>query len=243
MTAISSERRIGGGEVNPSRGMTRLTESSRKGQLPPMGNYQRTPEDLERELGEQIEELVARCQAFDQGTLWEAKSIATSIYKLVQDGRPPIRSLLGALGHKGSMQFLSTSIGMPADHSPHAPLTRQIADNRGTPSFQPLLDRGWVRQMMDFDSWWDEPVFQSESGEILTRHDLVFSMRSQDGGAHVDGSFKHDAYFQLSRGNNTTNTFAGSDGVILPWPNAHGATMRQMGEEIIESLKVVDLLR
>lgn len=202
----------------------------------------RSAADFQQEASEQFDELCARCSSFDSGKSWEAKSIAVSLYKFLQDGRPPIRSILSALGLREQIEFLGTSIGFGPAGKQSSSLTREVIDNMGVFSFQPMLGRGWQNRWMKFQEWWNEPIFRSENGETLSRHELVFSLRSQDGGAHVDEAFKHDSYVQMSRGKPTTTRIINGD-TELELTGAHKAAIRQIAWEFIESLKKVNLVQ
>jgi hypothetical protein len=70
----------------------------------------------------------------------------------------------------------------------------------------------------------------------LTRRRLVFALRHQDGGGHV-GTLTDDAYVRLKAGG---GWFGGvSDRPPEPLINGVTATMRQVGWEVTETLKML----
>jgi hypothetical protein len=115
-------------------------------------------------------------------------------------------SVLSQLGVKDQLAFLDTSRERPAAafvvmHSGLAVTRMSLGGGGGASYAAPLAEydqefaRGWV----DFTSWWNRLVFQTEAGNF-TRGDLVLALAHQDGGAHVDPELS-DAYAALSRGN------------------------------------------
>lgn len=222
-----------------------------------MGKHKRSREELEQELREQSEALRASATAYDSGKLWEAKRLATTAYTLLHDGGKNSKSLLGQLGLKGPM--LST-----ADHGPNAPMplaTFTIGLQKGGPgmTFVPVLSEHKASQTLSFNKWYEEPVFVS-GALSLSRKNLIFTFRSQVGGAHVDGSINDDAFHWLDtkgpihvktgppgpahdiHGNEVEcppalqDIFADYDGYV---PNGHSATMRQIAWELDYKLKSV----
>jgi hypothetical protein len=216
--------------------------------------FPKSPEELHSELNEQVAELRARCAAYDNETLWEAKSIANSAYKLLYDGNRRERSLLGMLGMLHRENFISTARvykeGRPVEIAPgRFKVTREakfpaMALARcieGKWTWAPRLERAEESIDLPFRKWWRENIFTNLAGAHLSRMNLVFFMRSQDGGAHVDDHvrseayhrFVHDAapniqYIEPSRGYQSPTG--------NPLPNAARATMRQIGWEIDKTL-------
>lgn len=221
-----------------------------------MPSHRRTQAELEQELREQAAALRASAEGYDAGNLWEAKRLATTAYILLHDGGRNSKSLLGLLGLKGPM--LST-----ADHSEEAPMPLAIvtidpqAGGKGM-SFTPRLSEHLTeRKIMPFSKWYKERVFVS-GGLRLSRMNLIFALRSQVGGAHVDAEIKDEALQWLrtnspihvsssppatakdANGNDVQcppeldNFFADLHG---PVPNGHLASMRQIAWEIEQVLQ------
>lgn len=220
-----------------------------------MAKHPRSKLELQVELGEQAEALRSSAVAYDSGKLWEAKRLATTAYILLHDGGRNSKSLLAQLGVKGEM--LST-----ADHGSDAPLPLasltigMAAANPGM-TFSPVLTGYTTSRTLPFNKWYEEPVFVSGTLR-LTRKNLIFTFRSQAGGAHVDGSITNDAFQWLhkkspihvktgptspardSEGNEVEcppeleQIFAEYDG---PVPNGHAASMRQIAWEIDHKLQ------
>jgi hypothetical protein len=77
--------------------------------------------------------------------------------------------------------------------------------------------------------WYSEAVFFTGNGKALSRKNLIFSLRNQMGGSHVDPTIKDE-------GNVTDDIapFAAMSGGAVP--NGHFATMRQIAWELDASL-------
>lgn len=218
-----------------------------------MTSFVRSHSDLLQEIREQAEALRSSASAYDSGKLWEAKRLATTVYILVHDGGRNNKSLLGKLGWKNS--FPST-----ANKSTPLPLAVIEIDvkpqGRGM-SFIPHLDSG-VQCIVDipFSRWYEEVVFCT--GKLkLSRKNLIFTFRSQFGGAHVDSEITDEAFgwllrdspFRISTG---PSVYRDSNNNILspkdieglpalaeidgPVPNGNFASMRQIAWEIDRKL-------
>jgi len=213
---------------------------------------------LSQELREQAQELRARCVAFDAGTSWESKSIATSIYKLVHDGPRQTKSLLGLLGLKTQVDYLSTARAFePPRRVQTGPNTFKVTVEKRMPplvrlnmregdwSWEAPLDSAKVRHDLSFYKWWDEVIFTDSGGRDLTRKNIVHSMRSQDGGAHVDEHLGDEAYYWLKTDADPglrsiavqAPSLVGPPRPARAIPNGHRATIRQIGWELDETLK------
>lgn len=220
-----------------------------------MARHIRTQTELEQELREQAEALRVSAASYDSGKLWEAKRLATTAYILLHDGGRNSRSLLGQLGLKGLM--LSTANHDDSSPMPLAIITMDVQAGGKGASFTPFLDQySTHRQTLPFSKWYEETVFVSGSLR-LSRKNLIFTFRSQAGGAHVDASISDDAFQWLrtnspihlgpasvgpprdAEGNEVEcppeleNIFADLSG---PVPNGHFASMRQIAWEIDQTL-------
>jgi hypothetical protein len=214
----------------------------------------RSRDELKQELREQAQALRMSAASWDQGHLWEAKRLAATAYILLHDGGRNSKSLLGQLGLKGAM--LST-----ADHDDSAPMPLAIitldvkAGGKGA-TFTPRLDQhSTKRASLPFNRWYDENI--GAGGRRLSRKNLIFTFRSQAGGAHVDAGISDDAFQWLradgpihltsspsgparnANGNEVEcppeleNIYADLSG---PVPNGHSASMRQIAWEIDQCL-------
>lgn len=161
--------------------------------------HKKSPEELREALERQIRHLRRSNRTYDEGDLEEAERIAAALYVLFADyasnkaltrvtkvrahlrfpdsrnwtGKPDPRSLwvgppLCSVGHQGSY--------VP----PLAPAEHQVP--------YPLVQ---------FQRWWDTVAFTTHKGRKLTRKNLVFRLRNEDGGGHVDKSLKSEAYHDL----------------------------------------------
>ena len=80
-------------------------------------------------------------------------------------------------------------------------------------------------------------IYREPSGRSLSRKNLVFAMRNQDGGGHYDPYLDDDIYAGMSRRNGIKIT-AGSEEGALEWSvKPHHATMRQIAWEILQTAK------
>lgn len=205
--------------------------------------YEKPRAETEAALQRQISNMRRSANAFDLGALEEAERLAASIYIICHDGGRNSRSLLTQLGYKDHMKFPDSARRIP-------PPERNVASG-GPPLLAfSVLEGGQIKwgapmgdtKMMEwraFSRWWEETVFVStRTGFKLSRRNLVFFLRSQEGGAHVDGTLRDEGYFEISRHGdhqqwNELGTLALHSG---PIPNAHWHTIRQMTWELDEAL-------
>lgn len=199
---------------------------------------------------EQISALRSSCQAYDSGTMWEAKRIATTIYVLVHDGKRNSRSLMSQLQVRDIRLYFSTQHPDPALLPGHAPLIAvQISGEsaRCVALRDEALNVSWVR-WLPFEEWWTETIYMSQAGMRLTREDIVRTFRDQDGGGHFDPVLRNEAYAEL-RDYNFERAMSAFDPSILKalsdvqrvamkkgTPFAHSAAIRQIGWEFLYSI-------
>ena len=104
-----------------------------------------------------------------------------------------------------------------------------------------------------FSDWWDQEVYETHRGLKLTRKNLVFALRTTDGGSHVDEILSDEAYHWLAT-KGDANTFAVDGGIVgtisldgseigpppgqdaKPILHGHWATMRQIVWELDDAL-------
>lgn len=111
------------------------------------------------------------------------------------------------------------------------------------------IDRGAnLPKLSDFQTWWSREIVFSDAGFRLTRARLVYALRHRDGGGHIGGlTDKSYVQFKTVGGGWTTQEcmIKGSSpneiyepiGAPKPMSNVVGATMRQIGWELTETLK------
>nr|WP_315384913.1 hypothetical protein [uncultured Sphingomonas sp.] len=208
--------------------------------------FERSPGELTEELSDQRKALRASCDGYDRGELWESKRLATTVYNLVhEDGQ---KSLLSSLGIKKNLKFISSSKGFNLEYlnlgvvrggrvSPPTPLAALMLGENETifvPMCHSVANIEWCRSLA-FGKWYEEGVFETSKGRVLSRKNLIYSLRSQDGGAHIDNMIKNEAYFVLRSDADDRLRSSGK-----PIPHAHYATMRQIAWEVEKTLEFLD---
>lgn len=216
----------------------------------------KSPDELKVELQEQIAALRASAAAYDGGAFWEAKRLASTAYILLHDGSANSKSLLGQLGLKATITLLSTARPQSAD--PVLPLAvLDVSMVEGWYRYSPNLDRfSEAHHELPFSKWYSETVFETGSGKSVSRKNLIFSLRNQLGGGHVDPTLKDEAVHWLAQGAHNVSFGPTTDengnpiqGPSIfaemkdgPVPNGHLATMRQVAWELEKSLVTVGLV-
>lgn len=69
-------------------------------------------------------------------------------------------------------------------------------------TYEPVLGDGPFREQyrwLPFSRWYEQRIFHPVSQFTLTRKNMIFMMRSQDGGAHVDGHRSDEQYDSYTR--------------------------------------------
>lgn len=189
--------------------------------------------ELDVHLKEQISFLEASSNSFDAGREEEAKRPAVSIRILVHD-TPISHSLLGQMGEK--LKFLDTSSDLDSNNIlAHGGLISILTEPNQI-RYAAMLDNLPTDKvkMIDFDSWWNKPVFVDKQGRKLTRQDLILTAANQDGGAHVDPSLD-ETYANLSRKGLDLIVNHGKGAKILDKPER--AAIRQIAHEVLKTLK------
>ncbi|HEX8363762.1 MAG TPA: hypothetical protein VF603_00585 [Allosphingosinicella sp.] len=210
-----------------------------------MPAYVKTQRDLESELDDQIAALRDSAVAYDGGKRWEAKRLAATAFILLHDGGRKTQSLLTQLDLKRVMKFVSTV--KPANAASPLPLAViNLSFSKGTSSYEPFLDeQSTHRTELKFSKWYAEHVFELGNGRKLSRMNVIYALRNQMGGGHVDGSIEDEAVHWLTKGVHTigpTEPSTDEDGNLVegPFPlipsgrvpNGHLATMRQIAWEL-----------
>jgi hypothetical protein len=151
-------------------------------------NWTRPHSEIQGMLEQQREALIASCKSYDEGNRWEALRIATAVYIIVHDGGRRSKSILTQLGLRGSLRFVGSGIPCIAGNlAPEAVLAQMRIWKDGKAEYVPWLDKkaGPLRSLQ-FHDWWDKETIYRDAELGLTRRGLVFSLRNQEGGAHVD---------------------------------------------------------
>jgi hypothetical protein len=213
-------------------------------------HYEKSPEEIIDALRRQLANMRRSFAAFDEGFEEEAERIASSVYIICQDSGRNNKSLLNQLCFKDHIKIPETCLRFkpePGVVRGDPPLTACMIKEDGTITYVPPL--GSSKQILStprvaFSRWWEHGVYQSRrTGLMLSRKNLVFGLRSQDGGAHVDSSLKSEAYYRFSRlgdhvswnTEKTLSVFSLSNGGV-PVTNGHLVSMRQIGWELDQAL-------
>lgn len=217
--------------------------------------YLKSQIELEQELREQMSALRASAVAYDTGALWEAKRLATTAFILVHDGGRRAQSLLTQLKLRREINFVSTV--RPRDEEGESPLPLaniQIHMEEGWSTYSPFLSDAKYKKSLKFSKWWDEKVFTTDTKKSLSRMNLVFTLRNQMGGSHVDKEITSEAFSWLKTGAHVLAVGPAKDpeGKFVAdsdWPfpkvpsgsvpNGHWATMRQIAWELNESISML----
>lgn len=195
--------------------------------------HKRSREELLQELSDQRAALRASCDGFDAGHEWEACRLATVVYTLLNDGRSKTVSILSQLGLRSSISFHSYATpNTPGNLMTWVPLCITLI-SAGNLRYIPKLNNGpfGLVNQLKFSDWWKEAVFENTKGNQLSRMNLVFALRSKDGGSHYDNEIPESPYLELKQAG---GGWSGAPGSVTN--NAHLASMRHIAYELEESL-------
>lgn len=192
-------------------------------------------EELDAALRRQVANFRRSMLHFDDGAVEEAERMASTVYILCAESNHQ-RSLLKSLGLRTAHHFPDT--GMRPNGGtfyPGPPLLR-LKNEGGQISFVPALDSPEFFNELPFSKWWEQAVFTNSNGRNLSRKELVFRLRSQDGGGHVDKLNKGLEYIDFKsrkRHHDLTETGLLSFALPnIPLDNPHWLTMRQIAWEV-----------
>lgn len=216
-----------------------------------MSYYQRSEGELLEGLHEQFLAIGASSRSYDVGHLWEAKRLATAVYTIIHDGGQT-RSILTQLGVRKTIEFLSCADPPDEPGRQTIGLARSmlaVAETSTGPIYVPVLQNSFSKRYLRLKKWWAESLFRNRRNQEISRQNLVFSLRSQDGGSHYDEGLPDTAYLGLRTGAETPALFFKNDGINMPTtidlseaiPILHGhlAMMRQVAYETSESIKPI----
>lgn len=202
-------------------------------------------------LDEQRQMLRRSSEAYDAGAHYEAKRLATIVFTLVRDGGRNNRSLLTQLDLKDHLRFISSSADLTIFHIPKTHLaSAMVVDYRYPAIFAP---RHYFRTFADkplkevsFSQWWEETIIEKAlhlepdpkrvKSITLSRKNLVFSLRDQDGGAHIDPALTDPVYAEIAVGEGVGLSATSPDGTLEPL-RAQLPSMRQIAWELEQTLQ------
>lgn len=200
----------------------------------PMTNeIPQTQEELQEHLADHIQFLKSSADSFDAGFTGESKRMATSLRVLLHDTTKS-HSLLSQLSLK-SIPFYDSAIPInPRNKASHSGLVGALIGPSGGKPI-PFLDNApeGYRQI-EFEAWWNAPIFVDSKRQVFTRRDLILTVADQDGGAHVDPALE-ESYAQLSR-HNSMGWFYTDGAANTPIKEFERAAIRQITHEILKTL-------
>lgn len=206
-----------------------------------MGKVKQTEQQLQNHLKEQLELLELLGAAYDSGKKVAAKQIATVVRVLVHDTANS-HSLLSQLQLKSGDFFDSC---LP-DVSPINEGQTRIGSFAGIVgmgvgpqgSYIPYLDEvpRDTPNYVAFEDYWNRIVLIDTAGAEFSRRKLILRVANQDGGAHVDPEID-DKYANLILNNSMGWKVNRGDGVETDLEGVELATVRQIGHEMLRSLK------
>ncbi|XKH56411.1 hypothetical protein LG293_14760 [Citricoccus nitrophenolicus] len=186
--------------------------------------------ELFDQLEDQMSFLVASTRLYKAGSIAEAKRLATTIRVLVHDTASS-RSLLGQMDVKDKLLWISSGSVDPANLI----ATFNLAFfNTELGAFVPLAADfiQKVGSLVDFETWWAEPVMKDVTGDKFSRKEIVLALANKEGGAHVDKlqrrmrALAREGSLGLSMGpdadtlsfGGSVETFIPSDGLVVASP-------------------------
>lgn len=198
----------------------------------------RPREEVVRKFRIQQRALVASCANYDSGEEWEAERLSTAIVNLVHDWGKEYTSILTQLGVLHSLTYVSSGIPcIPGNQVMEVVLASMRIYPDGRNGYFPWLGRSPVPSaLVDFKEWWEGDVILRERDEFkMTRKQFVISVRSKDGGSHLDPTLRDPNYTRFTR---ETMIHTGTSAAPEPNPllGAERASMRQIAWELLVTL-------
>jgi hypothetical protein len=205
-----------------------------------MAKWQRPRSELIQHFKSHLRALDASARAYDAGETWEALRLATAVYTLVHDGNNNSISILTQLGIRASLKFVSSSRPLiPGNVLPEHPLA--IIRIRGGEAkyISRFHDSSHRPILVQFHTLWsNESIFRVEDVSVSRRR-LVFALRNQDGGGHLDPKLNEDGYLLMSRASKRSVYFGSRGKPDVPLLGLELASMRQMAWELTKTLEAV----
>lgn len=213
--------------------------------------------DFQQHLSRQLAFIERSCKSYDEGFVDEAIRIATCIRVILHT----TRSSTSLLTHMGAESVeLMTSCGPVSDTAFFfmglgewnlmGPIMEFRVSKPPMVSYSPLPAA----------EWWNQVVFILLGGTRITRKDIVLAAANKDGGAHVDPKLtteyeeisKPGALFaqyhrgtgvSLGLGGPVMQAATGDPDIhsIVGVPDTHLVSLRQMGDELLNSTNLLKL--
>jgi hypothetical protein len=203
-------------------------------------DYNKSREEIVEHFNAAKSALQVSCKSFDEGNRWEAMRLATTVYSLVNDGGRNSVSILTQLGLRASLRFPSRANIIPGNFVADTPLVIFRISSQG-PECLPLLNDpiGDETKPLQFQRWWDQTILKDGDRFDASRRSLVFSLRNQDGGAHVDSNLKDEAYVRFSKLNFSTPRMISSNAGEIPFSGIAEASMRHVASELLQGIEKI----
>lgn len=197
----------------------------------------RSREDLRRALAIQRRALDISAAAYDAGEMGEAARLAATVHILLGPRSGSHVSVIEQLGFGSDTPFFTT---VEENSQSGSPLVFARLNSLPQPEHyvMSVLPRGPVAarcRKVPLAEWWEEPVLKTEA-HTLARRKLVRLLRDKDGGAHFDGEIRDPLIIAALRGEITGFLIGKSDGTSEPVPYSVEATMRQIAEEVQQTI-------
>jgi hypothetical protein len=182
--------------------------------------------------------IESSCKAFDQGERWEALRLATATHTIVHDGGKKNVSILTQLDVRGSLRFIASNRkNNPKNLLRETLLVHMQIGADGSQLYLPNLDSGFSEpRLLQFNEWWERDIIFQEGEHTLSRKRLVFTLRSQEGGAHFDPELRDPTYVHFARQGLTTPLVLRPGVDPAPMIEAELASMRQVAWELLNTL-------
>lgn len=208
-------------------------------------HYKKTRADLMDELSDQLSFLASSALSYDHGNVSEAKRLATTIYTLIYDGTGRTISLCKHLGFLPKMRMLSVCPVINTaggKFTPYAsPLTTLVLSPDHPPRAEPVYTGPdfppppYNPRWISIAKWLSEQV-SSPGAPILTRRNLIYAVRNQDGGSHCDDKLRDSDYVTMRANALSPELALFYRGAPARLTGATAATIRQMSWEVEKSI-------
>ncbi len=199
--------------------------------------YRKSAEELRKTFLHLYNGLQLSCDAYDKGFKGEAARLAASIYIFVHDHGKKTPSLLTLLNRKGIL-FTNTAAPIDPDNLlSELPLVFTRASIAGI-EYLPMCAGGPEVPPTEekFSKWWDASVLRDNRRRILSRKNIVTTMRHQEGGGHVSRDLD-ESFADLQRHNTAGWIAFRENKAFAPEYGPHYATVRQIAHELSETLR------